>query len=149
MDGDAVEAGDDGAGRAAVDVHTRVRSASAHERMQIALHGNKEERGLILRDPNAKNLHPYVLKNPQLQLDEVATIAGMRTVATDVLQYIAGRREWAQRPEVAAALVRNPKTPVPLAIRLIPFLSVTELRQLAKTSNLRAPILREVRKKVL
>jgi hypothetical protein len=152
------DAGPDGAdaapepadgGRAASDLHTRLRSATAHEKMQIALHGNKDERGLIIRDPNAKLLHQYVLKNPKLQLDEVATIAALRTVSAEVLKYIAGRREWAQRPEIAAALVRNPKTPVPLAVRLVPFLSVTDLRQLAKAPSTRAPILREVRKKVL
>ncbi len=140
---------DDGAERAVVDIHTRLRTASVREKMQIALHGSKDERALIIRDPTAKMLHHYVLKNPKLQLDEVAAIAGMRTVSADVLKYIAGRRDWAQRPDVAAALVRNPKTPVPLAIRLMNNLSVAELRQLAKSGGVREAIQREARKKVL
>jgi len=131
------------------DVHTRLKNATQHEKMQIALLGNREERGVIIRDPTAKNLHQYVLKNPKVQLDEVTAMAGLRTVAPECLKFIASRREWAQRPEVAAALVRNPKTPAPLAIKLVPFLSQSELRQLAKGSRLRAPIQKAVRKKVM
>lgn len=132
-----------------VDIHTRIRTASHHEKIQIALHGSREERALLIRDPTAQPLHVYVLKNPHLQLDEIAAIAGLRTVSPETLKMIANRREWAQRPDIAAALVRNPKTPVPVAMKLVPFLSQTELRQLAKVGNLRAPILKAVRKKVL
>jgi len=132
-----------------VDLHTRVKSATQHEKMQLALHGTRDERALIIRDPTAKQLHPYVLKNPQLQLAEVAAIAALRTVAPETLKLIAGRREWAQRPDIAAALVRNPKTPVPLAVKLVPYLSGGELRQLARQTSLRAPIQKAVRKKVL
>ncbi len=131
------------------DVHTRVRAASPHEKMQIALRGNRDERAVILRDPTARPVHQYLLRNPQIGVDEVAAIAAMRTVSPDLLKQIADRREWAQRPEIASALLRNPKTPVPLAIRMVPWVALTELRQLAKATSLRAPILREIRKRVI
>jgi len=131
------------------DVHGRVRAAAQHEKIQIALRGTRDERAAILRDPTARSVHPYVLRNPQLGIDEVAMIAGMRSIAPDVLKQIAERREWAQRAEVASALVRNPKTPVPLAIRMVAWVPLTELRQLAKASSLRGPILREIRKRVI
>jgi len=145
----AARADSDSAASQPMDLHTRIKSASQHEKMQIALHGTREERAFIIRDPTAKPLHPYVLKNPQLQLDEVAAIAGLRTVAPETLKLIASRREWAQRPDIAAALLRNPKTPAPLAIQMVPYVSQSELRQLAKSSNLRAPVMKAIRKKVL
>src|SRR5688572_27465642 len=83
-------------------------AAAEAQKIQQALHGDKHQRMAILREPN-KMLHGYVLRNPQLQLDEVVFIARMTTVSTDLLTFIAGRREWAERPEVAIALVRNPK----------------------------------------
>ncbi len=131
------------------DVHSRVRAASPHEKMQIALRGNRDERAVILRDPTARPVHAYLLRNPQIGVDEVAAIAAMRTSSADLLKQIADRREWAQRPEIASALVRNPKTPVPMAIKMVPWVALAELRQLAKASSLRAPILREIRKRIL
>ena len=133
---------------APVDARTKLKNATKVEKVQIALHGSKEERMLILRDSN-RLLHQYVLKNSKIQLDEVAHIAGMRTVGAEVLQFIGGRREWAQRPEVALALVRNPKTPVPLAVKMVNFVSPQQLRQLAKGTSVRPPIQKAVRKKVL
>ena len=73
----------------------------------------------------------------------------MATLTPDLLKAIGDRREWAQRPDVALALVRNPRTPVPLAIRMLDFLSPGDLRRLAKGTSLRMPVLRAARKKVI
>lgn len=118
------------------------------ERVNAALKGTREERTTILRD-NAPQLHLFVLKNPGLQLDEVSAIARMRTVTPEVLKQIADRREWAQRPEIAAALVRNPKTPLGIAVRLLDSVSPAELRQLAKDGNVRQPIQSAARKRLV
>lgn len=123
-------------------------SAALARKVQLALHGDKNQRTAILRENN-RMLHGYVIRNAQIQLDEVVTIARMTTTSTDVLTFIAGRREWAERSEVAAALVRNPRTPVPMAIRLLDHVSPTELRQLAKQQSLREAIQRVARKKVI
>ena len=58
-------------------------------------------------------------------------------------------REWAGRPEVANALVTNPKTPVPLAVKMVPNMSITQARQLAKSANVRVPILKAIRKRIV
>jgi hypothetical protein len=90
-----------------------------------------------------------VLQNPGLKSDEVAAIARMSTVSPDLLKAIVERREWAQRPEVALALVRNPRTPVPLAIRMLDHVAPGDLRRLAKGTSLRMPVLKAARKKVV
>jgi hypothetical protein len=122
--------------------------AAQAAKIQQALHGDKNQRMAILRENN-KMLHAYVLRNPQIQLDEVIAIARMTTVAVEVLTFIAGRREWAERAEVASALVRNPKTPVPLAIRMLDHIGQSEIRQLAKQTSVREAIQRAARKKIL
>lgn len=136
------------AAAAAKDIRTRIREATPAEQMQIALHGGKDERNIIIRGPN-RRLHQYVIRNPHIQLEEVAAIARMPTVSVDILKFIAERREWAQRPEVALGLVRNPKTPVPMAVRSVQYCSASDLRQLAKVSAVRGPVQRAIRKKVL
>jgi hypothetical protein len=135
---------------AVVDSSEKPRSAAleANEKINTALRGNRDERAAILRENNPA-LHSQVLRNPGLQLDEIAAIAKMRTVSPELLKQIADRKEWAQRPEIAVALVRNPKTPVPIAVRLLDHVPPGELRQLAKDQNTRTPIQQAARKKVI
>src|SRR5205814_10602599 len=102
----------------------------------------------VLREGNAA-LQSQVLRNPSIQLDEIVALARNRTVSAELLKIIGEKREWSQRPEIAAALVRNPKTPVPLAVRLLDHVSREELRQLAKDGNTRGPIMNAARKKML
>jgi hypothetical protein len=138
------------AASAAVGTTTAFTAADATtaQKIQRALHGDRNDRLAMLRDIN-KSLHPYVLRNPGIQADEIAWIARQPTVAPDALAYIAGKREWIQKPEIAAALVRNPKTPPPLAIKLLDLVAPSELRLLAKQTNVRDAIQRAARKKLL
>lgn len=113
-----------------------------------ARYGNKDERAQIMRGTD-RTLHRYVLTNPGIGLDEVVFIAKMTTVAPDLLQAIADRREWAQRPDIAYAIVRNPKAPVPLAVKLLQYVAPGDLRQIAKMANVRMPIAQAARRLVL
>ena len=125
-----------------------MKSANVAKKIALALHGNKDERAAILRDLN-KLFHPYVLRNPNLQLDEVLAMAKMTTLSAEVLKTIAERREWMARPEIALALVRNPKCPAPVAVKLLGNVSPADLRQLAKDTKTRPAIQQAARKKIL
>ena len=123
-------------------------SPTKADKIQMALRGTKEQRHKILRDHD-RTLHLYLLKNPRLGLDEVTTLAKTPTTSVEVIKAISEKREWFQRPEVAIGLVRNPKTPVPIAIRMLDHISKQELRRLAKSDSARMPILQAARKKVI
>lgn len=118
------------------------------EQLQRALYGGRDDRAAVMREGNAA-MQTQLLRNPGLQLDEVASIARMRTVTVELLKIISEKREWASRPEIALALVRNPKTPIAIAVRLLDHISRDDLRQIAKDHNTRAPIQNAARKKVL
>jgi hypothetical protein len=118
------------------------------KRIQQALHGNRDERTAILRDLN-KQLHGYVLRNPQLGLDEVLALAKMSTMSGDILAQVAARADWIARPEIALALIRNPKTPTAAAIKLLDRVNPADLRQLAKDTQTRTPIQQAARKKII
>jgi hypothetical protein len=122
--------------------------AAKAEKIHLALHGSREDRLRILRDKD-RTLHLFVLKNPQLGLDEVLAIAKNPMSGPDALKTISERREWFQRSDIALALLMNPKTPVPLAIRMIEHVAMPELRRLAKTDSLRPAVLNAVRRKVI
>jgi hypothetical protein len=126
----------------------RVKNATVQEKVHMAKHGTKSERAAILRDNN-KLLHQYVIRNPNIQLDEVIGIARMPTISVDVLKSIAEKREWYQRPELASALVRNPRTPVPIAVKVLRYVGRNDLRQIAKGTNVRSAISSAARKLLL
>jgi hypothetical protein len=102
-----------------------------NEKIQKALHGTRDERNAILRDRD-RTLHPFVLKNPQLDTDDVLAIAKNAQVTSDLLKLIGERKDWLQRPAIATALARNPKTPPELAVRALDHVPLEALRQMAK-----------------
>lgn len=107
---------------------------SLPEKMALAMSCDRELRFQFLRDPN-KQLHPLVLRNPRIGLEEVVWAAKLTTLNPEALKVIADHPEWGKNPGVAAALVRNPKTPVPVAVKLVPRLPAAELRALARSQG--------------
>jgi hypothetical protein len=118
------------------------------EKVQKALHGTRDERNAILRDRD-RTLHAFVLKNPQLDADDVVGIAKNAQVSADLLQQIGDRKEWLHRPAVALALARNPKTPPDLAVRALDHVPLEALRQFAKGAGVLPHVTQAARKKLL
>jgi hypothetical protein len=109
----------------------RLRALSVAEKTRLALSGSREERMALLRDP-AKPVHVFVLKNPRIGLDEIQYAAKQASLSPDALKLIADHRDWGQNPGVCSALVRNPKVPVPLALRLLDRVPTSEVKAIAK-----------------
>ncbi|MGC4117517.1 MAG: hypothetical protein QM765_23755 [Myxococcales bacterium] len=124
----------------------RLKAMSVSQKMALALSGSREERFALLRDQN-KTLHVYVLKNPRIGVDEVAWAAKNPNTSPDALKMMAENREWNSNATVLIALVRNPKTPLPLALRMLDKLPMTEIRALAK-GGAREQVVHAARRKV-
>lgn len=120
---------------------------SLQEKMALAMSCDRELRFQLLRDPN-KALHPLVLKNPRIGLEEVVWAAKLATLNPEALKVIADHVEWGKNPNVAAALVRNPRTPVPVALKLMPRLAISELRALARSQG-RPQIVQAAKKQLM
>lgn len=118
------------------------------QKITIALHGTRDQRAMVLRDPD-KSLHLHVLKQPRLEGDEVIAIARMQTVHQDVLEAIANHREWSKRSDVAMALIRNPKLSVLAAVKLVDKLSAGDQRIIAKDPHVRSSVQAAARKRIL
>jgi hypothetical protein len=122
--------------------------ATRAEKIQKALHGNRDERNAILRDRD-RTLHPFVLKNPQLNAEDVVAIAKNAQMTPEMLKQIGDRKEWFQRPAIALALARNPKTPPDLAVRALDHVPIDGVRQMAKGAGVLPHIAQAARKKLL
>ena len=115
-------------------MHERIAEMTTSAKLQLALHGDKTARTLLLRDPN-KHIHSYIIQNKGITVDEVRFIAGFRQANPDVLKQIGENRDWMQNPRIVAALVTNPKTPPSTATKLLPLLPITDLRRIAKSQS--------------
>jgi hypothetical protein len=118
------------------------------EKIQQALRGSRDERNAILRDRD-RTLHPFVLKNPQLDADDVTAIAKNAQLAPDLLKMIGERKEWCTRLPIAQALARNPRTPPDVAVRALDHLPIDALRALAKGAGVLPHVAQAARRKLL
>jgi hypothetical protein len=124
----------------------RLRRLSVPEKVSLALVADREERFALLRDPN-KTVHLYVLKNPRIGLDEVQYAIKSPSISPDALKYVSEHREWSNDANVRLSLVRNPRTPTSIALRVMELLPEREIRNFAK-GNGRPEIVQAARRKV-
>lgn len=117
-------------------------------KIQMALHGNRDQRNAILRDTN-RMLHPYVLKNPQITVEDVLAIVKNAQSSPELLKQIAERSEWLQRPQIALGLARNPKSPATVAVRALDYVPIDAVRQIAKGTGVLPHVAQAARKKVI
>ena len=104
------------------------------KKIRLALVGNQEARSLLIRDPN-KVIPLAVLRNPRLSEDEVITYAQLRSLPEDVFSAMAKHKNWIKNYQVKLALVSNPKSPLPLAIKLLDHLHDRDLSNISKSKN--------------
>jgi hypothetical protein len=112
----------------------RVMKMSITEKIKLATVGNKEARGLLIRDTN-RLVAVAVIRSTRITDGEVLRIASNRAVLDDVLRVIYGNREWTKMYPVKVALVKNPKTPLAISLRFLAGLRESEVKELARDRN--------------
>jgi len=112
----------------------RILGMTVSEKIKLATLGNKEARTILLRDTN-KLVAVAAVQSPRMTESEIVALANSRTVHEDVLRVIYTNREWLKLYQVKYNLVRNPKTPLPTALRFLPHVRPNDLRDLSKNKN--------------
>ena len=104
------------------------------DRMKLAMKGDREARGILIRDSN-KVVCSAVVKNPRITEQEIENIAAMRTVAGEVLRIISMNRAWVRSYIIIHNLAKNPRTPIPTAINILPRIRTKDLTELPAESK--------------
>jgi len=104
-------------------------------RMMLTRGAPRALRHILIRDPNPL-IAKSVLRNNNFAEKEIEQIASNRNVDDEVLGAIATTREWVTKYRIAHALVHNPRTPLALAVKLVPRMSVRDLRMLSRDRNI-------------
>jgi hypothetical protein len=105
------------------------------QKIKLAKIGDRGLRAILLKDSN-KEVREAVLASPRITETEVVAIAGWRGLDEELLRKIATNREWLKNYQVRLALANNPKTPLPISLKLIATLRDTDLKELARNSTI-------------
>jgi len=111
-----------------------IQSMSVMQKIKLARMGNKEARGLLIRDRN-KIVALSAISSPKITVQEIGMIAKARNVSDEILRVIARNREWTRDYQVKHGLVTNPKTPQTEAMKFVNYLQDRELRGLMKSKD--------------
>src|SRR5215210_3858950 len=113
----------------------QIRMLPLPARLKLARGASRQLRTFLMRDSNVQVALAALLGNP-LSDSEVEQAASSRAVGVEVLDAISRKREWVSRYSVAKLLVQNPRTPLPVSLKLVNRMSVRDLRELARDKNI-------------
>ena len=126
----------------------RIAGMNVAKRIALAMKGTREERAILIRDPN-RIVTAAVLSSPKMTETEIAAIARMANVSEDVLRTICNNRAWLKNSAVALSLVKTPKTPVALSMNLLARLNDKDLRMMSTDRNIPDALRVTARKKAV
>ena len=124
-----------------------LKNMNAAEKIKLAALGNREVRGVLLRDSN-KMIAVAAASSPKLSEQEMVAIAGSRSVTDDVIRYAANSRDYTKLYQVKANLVQNPKTPPGISLRFLNHLREPDLRKVASSKNVPSVVATTAKKKM-
>jgi hypothetical protein len=93
----------------------------------------------LMSDPDHRVI-ATLLRNPRLTEQEVVKLAASRRSSAPALEAIARDSRWVRRYGVALALVNNPRTPMRIALALLPGLLRQDLLEVANEGRVRPEI---------
>jgi hypothetical protein len=112
----------------------RIMKMSVSEKIKLATLGNKEARTILVRDAN-KLVSMAAATSPRTTDGEILGLANSRTVNADVLRYIYSNREYLKTYAIKIALVKNPKVPLPTALKMMYTLQEKDIKELSRDRN--------------
>lgn len=127
---------------------TRLAAMTVAQRMGAAMKGTREERAILIRDPN-KIVSVAVLSSPKVTEAEVESFAKMGSVSDEILRIIGTTRAYVKNYNIVSALVKNAKTPAALSMNLLNRLNDKDLRALATNRNVPEILRVTARKKIV
>lgn len=116
------------------NLHSMLQRMTIFEKVKLARVGNKEARGLLVRDRN-KLVAAAAVRSPKVTDNEILAFAKARNVSDEVLRIIARNPDWTRSYQVKLALTANPRTPHQTAIKFLNYLQDRELRGIMKSRD--------------
>jgi regulator of extracellular matrix RemA (YlzA/DUF370 family) len=120
----------------------QIMNMKTKDRIRMARKGDREARTILIRDSN-RVVATAVVNNPRITDHEIENIASMRTVADEVLRLIAMNRAWTRSYTVIYNLCRNPRTPIPTSLGMLPRIRTKDLQTISMNRNVSEAVRRQ------
>jgi len=114
-----------------IQAFSRILKLNVSQRVRLAFKGDKTERSILIRERN-KLVSTAVVRNPRLTENEVEAFASSRNLDDEVLRLISMNRQWMAKYPIMRAIIKNPKAPIGVVLRLINRLTLKDLQSLGK-----------------
>jgi hypothetical protein len=114
----------------------RLENMSLGERITLAKRGSTRIAERLLRDPELQIIQLALVNSHLTEACVVRTLMIEDEVDERFLKLVAEHPKWSLRTDVRAALLRNPKTPMGTAIKIVHQLPADVARDALKNSNL-------------
>ena len=105
-------------------------------------------RTLLLRE-RAGVVQASLTRNPKATLDELTALARSPQLAPDGAEALSRHLTHGDAAQIAHALCRNPRTPIPIAVAMVERLNPNDLRAIAKGLGVRAQVAQAARKRLV
>ena len=115
------------------------------DKVVTALKGGREERAILVRDPN-RIVSTAVLGSPRVTDSEIEAFAAMKNVSDEILRQIGTHKDWMKRYGVVSNLVRNPRTPLAISLGMVSRLNPRDLKSIAVDRNVPEVIRKQAQK---
>jgi hypothetical protein len=116
-------------------------------RVELAAKGNREVRNILSRDTSSM-VARAVMQSPRLSEQDILGYVTSSQTHEEILRAIAENRQWTANRQVVSAMVQNPRTPPPVAIRFLRTFQTNELRILMQNRGLSVVVRQEARRLV-
>ena len=117
------------------------------QKLRAAFRVGREGRGILIRDTN-RMVASAVLRNPRLTEEEVVNFAAQKGLSEDIMRQIGGSRAWMGSYSVVHNVVRNPKTPIAIAMNNLSRLVTKDLTRIVRDRNIQEIVRRSAKKHI-
>src|SRR6185436_20905363 len=107
----------------------------------------REGRQILVRDTN-RMVAAAVLRNPRLTEEEVVNFSAQKGLSEDILRQIGSSRAWMGSYSVVHNVVRNPKTPIAIAMNNLGRLVTRDLTMIVRDKNIQEVVRRNAKKHI-
>jgi len=127
----------------------RMRGLTQTEKLLLAVKADRSERALLLQDNDPRVLLS-LLRNPRITVDEIVRVAKSSYLNYQIADVILQTGQWMASLDVRLGLIHNAKTPPAFALRILPTLPESEVRNIARggtTMALKTAALRQLQRR--
>lgn len=128
-----------------LSLYQMLQNMTVSQKVALAMKGNKEARGLLIRDSN-KLVACAVMRNPRITENEVLGAANSRNIKEEVIRLIIENKEWMKTYPMKLAVVQNPKTPLGVSMKFLGYIYDKDLKMLSQSKNIPSALVTAARR---